>query len=327
MKASGFSSIYYRLISLCVKLARSGESVELISNAVSSFRGAVSSSRNNLYAAHLKRMFPDKNSIWIRNTLAAYWKVHERNLFALFYMMNKGPENLPAMVSWTGREHLDSALKKGKGVLLLVPHFGDERSLHVILGMAGYAVDVITSRYSDMPEYAAKCRLRIGEKWNTLHFPGESPRWMFDTLQSGRIIHYASTAYGGPGGTWVTNFGVPVLVPSAPWKLHRRTGCEILMASCAHTAGMGFNLRFMPLYPSSDSSTEFAEAFAGATENLALEYPSQYEWKNLLIRHRETNTIRRTGRIPEDESELERLAIPEDSDPALIRPEAVCLKP
>lgn len=314
MKASGFSGIYYRLISLSVKLARSGTAVEFISNSVSAFRGAASSSRNHLYAAHLKRIFPDKDNCWISSTLSSYWKVHERNLFALFHMMNREPANLHQMVSWTGREHLDNALEKGKGVLLLVPHFGDERSLHVILGMAGYPVDVITSRYSDMPEYAARCRLRIGEKWNTLHFPDENPRWMFRTLQSGRILHYASTAYGGPGGTWVENFGISVLVPTAPWKLYRRTGCEVVIAACAHTPRMGFNIMFKPFMPPEDS-TEFAQAFAFANETLAREYPSQYEWKNLLIRHRETNTIRRTGRIPENERELENLAVPGDSDP------------
>ncbi len=33
--------------------------------------------------------------------------------------------------------------------------------------------------------------------------------------------------------------------------------------------------------------------------------PGQYDWDNLLIRHRESNTIARLGRIPENEVELE----------------------
>jgi len=317
MKASGLSSLYYRFIAVWVKLAGTGSRVERVSNMVSALRGALSSSRNNLYNDHLKRIFPSKDRKWRNSVLAGYWRVHERNLFALFYLKSKVYADIEENISWTGREHLDNAIAKGKGLLLLVPHFGDERSLHVILGMEGYPVDVITSRYSDMPQYARDCRLGIGRKWNNLHFPDENPRWMYRTLQAGRIIHYASTAYGGPGGTWINNFGVPVLVPSAPWKLWKRTGCQIILASCSQTPGMGFSLRFTPIDPPEDRIA-FSEVVGQATEKLASEYPSQYEWKNLLIRHRETNTIVRIGRIPADEHELERLAEYADADPSKV---------
>ena len=319
MRGSGLSSLYYRFIAMSVKLTVRGSRVELISNMVSSLRGALSSSRNNLYNDHLRRIFPDRNEVWRNNVLSGYWRAHERNLFALFYLRNKIYADLEQNISWDGREYLDEAVTKGKGVLLLVPHFGDERSLHVILGMEGYPVDVITSRYTDMPLYARECRLGIGKKWNTLHFPDENPRWMYRTLQGGRIIHYASTAYGGPGGSWITNFGVPVLVPSAPWKLWKRTGCQIILASCQQTPDMGFSLRFTPVDPP-DDQTGFAETIGQATEKLADDYPSQYEWKNLLIRHRETNTIARIGRIPADERELERLAEHDDADPSKVLP-------
>ena len=317
MKASALSSLYYRFISLAVKMAVSGSRVERISNFVSALRGRVSSSRNNLYIDHLKRIFPHKDKAWRNSILSGYWRVHERNLFALFFLKRKIYSDIADSVTWTGREHLDLALAAGKGVLLLVPHFGDERSLHVILGMEGYPVDVITSKYTDMPKYARECRLGIGEKWNNLHFPNENPRWMYRTLQGGRIIHYASTAYGGPGGTWIDNFGVPVLVPSAPWKLWKRTGCAVLLVSCEQTPGMGFSLRFKSINPPEDQ-TEFAAVIASATEKLAIDYPSQYEWKNLLIRHRESNTIARIGKIPTDEHELEKLAEYADADPSRV---------
>ena len=319
MKASGLSSIYYRFISLMVRLCGSGAAVERISNAVSALRGAVSSSRNQLYNSHLKRVFPERDEIWRNKVLSGYWRVHERNLFALFYLKNKVYRDLKHYISWTGREHLDNAIAEGKGVLLLVPHFGDERTLHVLLGMEGYPVDVITSRYSDMPRYARECRLSIGEKWNNLHFPDENPRWMYRTLQAGRIVHYASTAYGGPGGSWIANFGVPVLVPSAPWKLWKRTGCRVILASCEQTPDMGFSLRFTPVDPPEDQ-TGFAETIGMETEKLAREFPSQYEWKNLLIRHRETNTISRLGRVPAVERELEQLAEYGDADPSRVLP-------
>ncbi len=317
MKASVFSGLYYRFIEIAVKLCRTGKKVGKFSNFVSALRGKLSSSRNHLYNEHLKRIFPEHDQAWRDSILEGYWRVHERNLFALFYLKNKIFNDIKSNVTWIGRELLDSAFDCGKGILLLVPHFGDERSLHVILGMEGYPVDVITSSYTDMPKHARDCRLGIGKKWNNLHFPSENPRWMFRTLTEGRILHYASTAYGGPAGTWIASFGVPALVPSSPWKLWKRTDCKILLGSCRQTPEMGFNLQFSEITPGA-SKEEFAQLIAKETEKLAATYPDQYEWKNLLIRHRETNTIKRIGKIPVNERELEKLAEYSDADPLRI---------
>lgn len=199
---------------------------------MSALRGALSSSRNNLYTAHLRRIFPDKDESWRNSVLSGYWRVHERNLFALFYLKSKVYADLEDNISWTGREHLDEAVAKGKGLLLLVPHFGDERSLHVILGMEEYPVDVI-------------------------------------------------------------------------------------LASCSQASDMGFSLHFTPIDPPEDRIA-FPEVVGEATEKLASRYPSQYEWKNLLIRHRESNTIARMGKIPTDEYELEQLAEYTDADPSRV---------
>lgn len=326
MRTTDLSSVYYRFISISVMIFRNPVALERFSFAISRVRGILSAGRNSLFSGHLRRLFPGHDDARIRDILDGYWRVHERNLFALFYLMRRKPDEVLSRVSWEGREVLDRALQRGKGVLLLVPHFGDERSLHVLLGMAGYPVHVITSRYNDMPAYAGKCRLAVGSRWNTLHFPDENPRWMYDVLQNNGILHYGSTAYGGPGGTWITNFGVRVLVPSAPWKMRRRTGCSVLFAHCAHTPGMGFCLNFTePDLPGEKAA--FAGAIGDAVERLARKMPAQYEWKNLAIRHRETGTIIRTGTIPSDERDLEMMAIPDDGDPLIIHQAGACSGP
>lgn len=309
-----------------VRMFRNPETLDKFSRRVSGVRYRLSGKSNSLFGAHLERVFPNKDSQWINRTLSDYWQTHQRNLFNLFLINRENPATILSRVSWSGRNVLDKGLKKGNGVLLLVPHFGDERGLHVLMGMAGYSVDVVTSRYTDMPPYCRRCRLAPGERWNRMHFPDENPRWMYRTLQQGGVIHYGSTAYGGPGGTWITSFGVPVLVPSAPWKLTKRTGCDVILASCAQTPGMGWKLSFRELELPEDS-IGFARGVDCATMELALSNPGQYEWKNLAIRHRETNTILRTGRIPVNERELEEAAIPKDSDPYTINPEAACSQP
>ncbi|PIE51174.1 hypothetical protein CSA37_12960 [Candidatus Fermentibacteria bacterium] len=312
------SELYYRFISLTTVLFSNPAAIENISKFIALFRVKASRRRFEIYREHLRRIFPNRTEKWYSDLLKSNWMVHERNLFAVFHSLRRKPGELLQLTEWgNGREELDRALNRGKGVLLLVPHFGDERNLHILMGIAGYDVHVMTSRYLDIPEYSRESRLRSGKQWNTLHFPDENPRWMYRVLQEGRILHYAPTAYGGPGGIWTQMFGVPVLVPSAPWKLQRRTGCAVFLAWCSHKPGMRYKISFCKLDLPEDQEG-FTCAISHAIEELASMEPSQYEWKNLAIRHRETATIARLKYIPSDERILEKEAVLEDNNPLII---------
>lgn len=318
--------LYYRFIKTVVGAVGRPEGLEGFSRMLAAFRRIASGRSSALYSGHLSRLLPVSRSEEIPGIIRSYWQTHERNIVSLFLLAESPVDTILDRVEWKGRSVLDSALEEGRGILLMVPHYGDERGLHVLMGMAGYDVDVMTSRYSDMPEYCREARLAPGKRWNTLHYPDESPRWMIETLRGGGIVHYAPTAYGGPGGTWIESFGIPVLVPSAPWKLHRSTGCTVLSARCSHRKAMSWEIGFERM-ETPDDRIGFASAAGRMVETLALSDPGQYEWKNLAIRHRETNTIRRIGKVPADERELEVLAVPEDNDPAVILPEAACSVP
>lgn len=274
-----------------------------------------STAKNAIYIRHLERVFPKMDPDDLRSILRGYWFRHERNTISLFFLRRITPDTLGALIDWEGAHLLKES--RGRGVLLLVPHYGDERSLHILLGIAGYRVGVMTSRYSDMPLSVRRMKLECGEMWNTLHFPGDSPRWMYDTLLQGDLVHFAPTAYGGPSGTWVRNFGVPVLAPSSPWKLRARTGCRVLLGFNTQLPGMRFRMEFRE-FPECDSREEMIQSVFNLTEEKAREFPEQYDWEHLLIRHRESNTIARTGTIPRNEEELQDAAIPEDLRPDLI---------
>jgi lauroyl/myristoyl acyltransferase len=148
-------------------------------------------------------------------------------------------------------------------------------------------------------------------------FPDENPGWMFKTLNRGEILHIAPTGYGGSKGTWVNSFGVRVLASSAAYRLNRSTGCRMLIAYNTILPGMRYRIELEPFEPEMDGS-DFTQRLYDRIEKKVFEVPEQYDWMLLLIRHRESNTISRLGYIPRDEKELERMAIPEDSDPASI---------
>lgn len=266
---------------------------------------------------HFRRIFPCLDETALNGLVREYWHRHNRHTVDLFHLERHEPGFVEKAVEWCGRKHLDEALNIGRGVLLLVPHFGDERSMHILMGMAGYPVEVISSRYLGDGEIPRRARLAVGARWNTIHFPDENPRWMYRALSENHVLHYSPTAYGGPAGIWLEMFGVPDLVPSTPWKLACRTGCRVIFGSCFVLPGMRFRIELEPMELPGDQAG-FMGSVMRRVERCGLEHPEQYDWKNLVIRHRESNTIQRTGVIPHDEEVLERLAIPGDEDPENI---------
>lgn len=273
--------------------------------------------RSTVLLGHFERIFPCLGRNGSRRLVREYWHRHNRHTIDLFHLERFSPAHLDRKVEWRGRELVDKALEGGRGLLLLVPHFGDERSMHILMGMAGYPVEVISSRYLSEGSIPRKARLTVGSRWNTLHFPDENPRWMYRALSMNRILHYSPTAYGGPSGMWLNMFGVPDLVPVTPWKLAARTGCAVLFGCCYVLPGMRFRIVLEPM-DLPDNPSGFTTTVMRRVERCGLEHPGQYDWKNLVIRHRESNTMARIGMIPPDEETLERLAVPRDEDPSGI---------
>ncbi len=271
-----------------------------------------------MYLGHLSRIFPDSSPAWRKNILRSFWRTHQRAMLGLFACDIHSGEEMLDRVEWAGRDILDSALASGKGVLLLVPHFGDERTLHILLAMAGYPVHVISTGYDDAPEIVRRTRLEASRRWHHLAVTGESPRWMYDALGRGELVQIAPTAYGGPKGSWVESFGVPVLVPSTPSRLRKATGCRLIIGLNHALRGLRYRIEFQAFESDSDEPGISQELF-DRIEEIARTSPDQYNWMNLTIRHRESNTAARTGFLPKDESELEKAAIPEDSSPGLVR--------
>jgi len=309
-------SSYYVCISILSRLCGKRGS-DFLAGALAGIRYLSNGKRNGTYLGHLARIFPRISKSQRRSLLRAYWKVHQRAFLGLFLSERLSVENLQEVVQWENRELLDEAVAEGKGVLLLVPHFGDERTLHILLAISGYPMHVISSRYSDAPEILREARLSISRKWHHVAFPDEPLRWLYESIDRGEIVQMSPTAWGGPKGHWVESFGVPVLASSSPVRLARSKGCRLLIAYNRVLPGLKHIISFKRFDPETLDATGTAQLFR-EYETIAKKYPEQYNWMNLVIRHRESNTIARLGQIPAEESVVESAAVDSDWDPLNI---------
>lgn len=321
-RAAGAGPVRGAYYALTGALARSWgrispETLARVLGFVRYLEDSAGSGRRGIYLGHLERILPELPPKGRKTVLKGYWVVHQRAMLGLYLAGDLAARPGKRRVEWKGRELLEGALAARRGVVLLAPHFGDERTLHILLALSGYPVHVISADYSGAPERVRRTRLQTSMRLHHVAFPGENPRWMYRAMEAGEIVQMAPTAYGGPRGIAVSSFGVPVLASATAFRLSDATGCSMLIALNHVLPGLRYRIELLPFSRTGNAEAD-AQALFDEISTLGRLFPIQYNWMNLAIRHRETNTILRLGRIPSDERELEALALPEDGDPRRI---------
>ncbi len=99
--------------------------------------------RRQITIKNLTKTFPDKNHAEIRNIAISVYRNIGQTLIEFIRAGVWSKEQLFKQVLFEGREYLDGALAKGKGVLLLTAHFGNWELLGIALSAAGYKLNVL----------------------------------------------------------------------------------------------------------------------------------------------------------------------------------------
>jgi KDO2-lipid IV(A) lauroyltransferase len=177
-----------------------------------------------------------------------------------------------------GLEHLDAAVAKGKGVILLSAHFttleitghilGIERPLHVLY------------RRNENPvlEYFLK-KGRERHAKATIH--RDDIRSMIRSLKAGKIVWFAfDQNYGHKGSVFSPFFGVPAATNTATSRLAKITGCSVVPFFAQRDAGGVYQLQILPDLVDFPSSSEQADTdgLNQLIEVAVQQHPSQYLW-------------------------------------------------
>jgi KDO2-lipid IV(A) lauroyltransferase len=182
-----------------------------------------------------------------------------------------------------GREHLDAALQRGKGVLLVTAHFTTNEMAAAALGRAGLDADLMYKRSSNplIQAFALRQRLRQASPATRL-VPSEALVEVLRSLKRNRIVLYApDQVYAGPGHLRVPFFGVPALCNPGITTLARATGCTVLLYFPERLPGtqgfIGQVLAPLPYFPSTDATAD-VQRYHRAIEEQVRRAPEQYLW-------------------------------------------------
>lgn len=182
-----------------------------------------------------------------------------------------------------GREHLEAALQRGKGVLLVTAHFTTNEMAAAALGRAGLAADLMYKRASRPLIQAFSLRRRLQQASpSTRLIPSEGLVEVLRSLKRNRVVLYApDQVYAGPGHLRAPLFGVPALCNPGITTLARATGCAVLLYFPQRLPGtqgfVGTVLPPLPYFPSTDAAADVLRYHRAIEEQVRLA-PEQYLW-------------------------------------------------
>lgn len=200
-------------------------------------------------------------------------------------------------VTVQGREHLDAALARGRGIIFLTGHFGNWELSSIVGGITGYPM-VVLAREQKLPRCyrllvsyreAKGCRV-IGK--------GMALRAMVRELRANHIIGIVGDQGAKTQGSRVTFFGRDALTPVGPVALAVRTGATVLPTFIRRVQGPYHCIEIEPPIDLTSRAHETSDAvvsrglqaFMDRLEAHVRRTPGQWlwmhrRWKSTLLRH------------------------------------------
>lgn len=193
-----------------------------------------------------------------------------------------------------GMEHLDKALARGKGVILLISHFGSFLLPLPFLGYRGYTVNQITGK--QLHSSPVTRRIWAWRKKESERLPvnfiqvDKFLRPLYQALGKNEIVALAFD--GRDGSKWVTVdfYGRKALFSAGPFDLARRTGATIIPAFVVRKADRTHSLVFEPPFLLSEARDrekalgDDTARFVGLMLRYIDAYPCHFAWILFKIR-------------------------------------------
>ena len=228
---------------------------------------------------NLELCFPDKSADERQAILRKHFESVGIGLFETALSWWSSDERIRKLGTLTGQEHLDAALARGRGVILLSAHF---TTLEI-------GARSLTARGPTNVMYRPTSNLvlerflgRNRSKHAKRAIPRDDVRTLITALKNNEAVWYApDQAYRKKGAEMVPFFGIPAATNTATSRLARMTSAAVLPYFVERLPGSkGYQLTIMPALDNfpSDNPAEDAQRFNELIEAHAHHVPAQYLW-------------------------------------------------
>jgi KDO2-lipid IV(A) lauroyltransferase len=198
-------------------------------------------------------------------------------------------DRIKAEIPIVGRKHLDAALAKGKGVLLLSAHLGNFFLVGCRIAVDGLPVFVLVNQPRDGRFAALMDEYRLEARQKTIHArPRHTAlRELSEVLRRNQVAVIIADEYRRGSGIEVPLFGKTVIARRGPVSLALRTGAAVVPACLVRQADDSLRLVIEPELEL-ERGERNAEAIRENTiritrwlERTVRSYPEQWNWMNI----------------------------------------------
>jgi KDO2-lipid IV(A) lauroyltransferase len=187
-----------------------------------------------------------------------------------------------------GREHLDVALSRGKGVIALGAHLGSFTLLGTRLATEGYPFNFILNE-SNFPKLWKRLetyQTRVGQKFFYPRPVTSSIKKSLNCLRRNEILYLVADEQQRRGGLPVPFFGQKAFTPSGPAIFSLKTGAPILPMFVLRENGIertlliGNPIEIERTLDEQKDIERLTAKFTKVIEEMVRQYPSQWAWLN-----------------------------------------------
>jgi KDO2-lipid IV(A) lauroyltransferase len=259
-----------------------------MARGVGAFLGDVAFSvlrvRRDVVMEHLRGVLGDEAS---ESDLVRVARESYRNFGRMTFEYARFPRlrtrDIERLVSLTGAEHLDEALKKGRGAILVGSHFGNWE-LAATLSTRGYPMTFLVGEQHNILVDRLMNRLRERFGVQTIPVTG-SLMGVLRALRENRIVAMLSDQDAGRGGVFVDFLGKQASTPYGPAKMSARTGAPLIPSAVVRRGKGRHELIICPPIASVDQDLSQDEQVRALTqgyttvfERFIRERPDHYFW-------------------------------------------------
>ena len=211
-----------------------------------------------------------------------------KGAFETIYSVSPRKEELYSTITIKGKEYLDAALNKGKGVIALSAHFGNFAVMRGKLTSEGYPFSLVIKLPRDpgISQYFKMKMKQYNLKFILADPATVSQKEILRTLRKNEIVCLIVDGDQKIGGVPVMLMGQEIAMPPGPAILARRTGAIVLPMFIIRQKDNSQKIIIEPpvdIMENEDQNkavTLLCQKFATIIETAIKKYPTQWYWIN-----------------------------------------------
>lgn len=230
----------------------------------------------NAVIANLRKILPATGQKNINSCAREVFIGFGKYLIEFFRFSLLRKKDLGNFIKIDGLEHVEEALKKGKGVIILAVHIGNWELGGVFMALMGYPMVAVAlpHRHPKVNSFFNNQRQKLGMR--VISSTGVAVRHIYDALKKNKIVALVGDRDFANSGKRMPFLGETKIIPRGPAVLALRTGAVIIPGFVVRQKDDTHILKFLPPLRSDCSEDEITAQCAKTIEGIIRRHPEQW---------------------------------------------------